>query len=133
MTTSPSTQDERREILVALSKDMPLAPGVNMKVIAGKAKGMTGADLKAVLYSAQLQAAHESLTSKQGSREPSLTESSETLNTPNTSGRGSSVASGSGMRPLVFNFSGGSVQKMSQLSSSMETKVSIAMHCQLCC
>ena len=106
---------------------MPIASGVNLGEIASKTEGMTGADLKALLYSAQLQAAHETLIARQNSKETSLTESLDVglvPSTPDTSGRGSSIASVSTKRPLVFNFTEGGVRKSSQLSSSLESTVS---------
>ena len=121
--SSPYLQKERREILVSLSRGMPLAPGVNLTEIGSKSPGLTGADLKAVLYSAQLQAAHEALAMKQrGSREQSLSDI-DLLETPGTSGRGSSIESGSLRRPLVFECTRSGVRKNSQLSNSLESKV----------
>ena len=104
---------------------MPLAPGVNLMEIGSKSPGLTGADLKAVLYSAQLQAAHEALSMKQrGSRQQSLSEvDTDLLETPETSGRGSSIASGSSGRPLVFECTKSGVRKNSLLSNSLESKV----------
>ncbi len=116
---------------------MPIAPGVDLGEIASKAEGMTGADLKALLYSAQLQAAHETLTARQQSRENSLTESLDAdvvTSTPDTSGRGSSIASVSTKRPLVFNFTEGGVRRSSQLSSSQESTVScLLLECNAIC
>ena len=56
-----SIQDERLDILKALSKDLPLARDVNFLVLADRTDGFTGADLKAVLYNAQLEAVHKTL------------------------------------------------------------------------
>ena len=114
---------------------MPIAPGVDLGEIASKAEGMTGADLKALLYSAQLQAAHETLTARQQSRENSLTESLDAdvvTSTPDTSCRGSSIALVSTKRPLVFKFTEGGVRKSSQLSSSLESTVSGLLFRKLC-
>ena len=55
------TKDERLDILKALSKDLPLARDVNFLVLADRTDGFTGADLKAVLYNAQLEAVHKTL------------------------------------------------------------------------
>ena len=49
------------EILKALCRGIPLDEDVDLKEIAEKTDGFTGADLKAVLYNAQLQAAHAAL------------------------------------------------------------------------
>ena len=46
-----------------LTKEL-LMSDVHLREIASKTEGFTGADLKALLYSAQLQAAHEALERK---------------------------------------------------------------------
>lgn len=51
------------EILKALCRGIPLGGDVDLREIADKTHGFTGADLKAVLYNAQLQAAHAALDS----------------------------------------------------------------------
>lgn len=58
-------QEEREDILEALSRDVPLDDTVDFKAVAEKCQDFSGADLKAVLYNAQLQAAHEALRRKQ--------------------------------------------------------------------
>ena len=45
----------------ALSRDVPLKEDVDLRKIAEDCTNFTGADLKALLYNAQLQAAHEAL------------------------------------------------------------------------
>ena len=45
-----------------LTSNLPLAPDVDLKQLSGPlTEGLTGADLKALLYNAQLQAAHAAL------------------------------------------------------------------------
>ncbi|KAH9512750.1 Peroxisome biosynthesis protein pex1 [Bulinus truncatus] len=51
--------EDRFEILKALSKKMSLAWDVDFKEIAAMCEHFTGADLKALLYNAQLKAIHE--------------------------------------------------------------------------
>ena len=45
----------------SLSKNGPLDGGVNFQEIAEMSESLTGADLKSLLYNAQLQAAHKTL------------------------------------------------------------------------
>ncbi len=49
------------EILRALSVGMPLAADVDLEQLAAATEQFTGADLKALLYNAQLEAVHNSL------------------------------------------------------------------------
>ena len=56
-------QEARLDILRVLTKELPISD-VLLREIAFKTVGFTGADLKALLYSAQLQAAHEALERK---------------------------------------------------------------------
>ena len=51
-------QTERYEILRVLSKDVKISIDVNLHDLASRTPNFTGADLKAMLYNAQLQAAH---------------------------------------------------------------------------
>ena len=67
-------QEERLDILRALSREMQLQ-NTNLKQVAQHTHDYTGADLKAVLYSAQLRAAHEVLRKE----EKKLSVSSESL------------------------------------------------------
>ncbi|XP_072532192.1 peroxisomal ATPase PEX1 isoform X2 [Salminus brasiliensis] len=57
----PPDRDARVEILKALTYSMPLAADVDMEQIAVATELFTGADLKALLYNAQLEAIHSSL------------------------------------------------------------------------
>ncbi|KAJ8403121.1 hypothetical protein AAFF_G00360370 [Aldrovandia affinis] len=57
----PPDQESRLEILKALTHSVPLAGDVDLEQIAGATDCFTGADLKALLYNAQLEAIHSSL------------------------------------------------------------------------
>ena len=57
-------QDERELILKALSKSLKFSDGIDFREIASECDYFTGADLKALLYNAQLLVAHRSINSK---------------------------------------------------------------------
>uniref|UniRef100_A0A8D3DCV9 Peroxisomal ATPase PEX1 n=1 Tax=Scophthalmus maximus TaxID=52904 RepID=A0A8D3DCV9_SCOMX len=57
----PPDLESRVEILRALSTGIPLAAGVDLEQLAAGTEQFTGADLKALLYNAQLEAIHNSL------------------------------------------------------------------------
>ncbi|NXO67728.1 PEX1 factor, partial [Phainopepla nitens] len=57
----PPDQNSRYEILKALSHSLSLADDVDFQDLAAKTKQFTGADLKALLYNAQLEAIHTNL------------------------------------------------------------------------
>uniref|UniRef100_A0A8B9BVG6 Peroxisomal ATPase PEX1 n=1 Tax=Anser brachyrhynchus TaxID=132585 RepID=A0A8B9BVG6_9AVES len=59
----PPDQSSRYEILKALSHSLSLASDVDFEYLAAKTDQFTGADLKALLYNAQLEAIHNSLGS----------------------------------------------------------------------
>ncbi|XP_034258143.1 peroxisomal ATPase PEX1 [Pantherophis guttatus] len=59
----PPDQASRYEILKALSHSLPLAHDVDFQYLAAKTEHFTGADLKALLYNAQLEAVHANLNS----------------------------------------------------------------------
>ncbi|XP_029976801.1 peroxisomal ATPase PEX1 [Salarias fasciatus] len=59
----PPNQEDRVEILRALSLGVPLAPDVDLEQVAAATEQFTGADLKALLYNAQLEAVHSSVGS----------------------------------------------------------------------
>ncbi|KFO91541.1 Peroxisome biogenesis factor 1, partial [Buceros rhinoceros silvestris] len=63
----PPDQNSRYEILKALSHSLSLANDVDFQDLAAKTERFTGADLKALLYNAQLEAIHTSLTQDFGS------------------------------------------------------------------
>lgn len=54
-------QEARVEILKALSAGISLAADVDLEQLAAETEQFTGADLKALLYNAQLEAVHNSL------------------------------------------------------------------------
>lgn len=54
-------QEARLEILKALTHAVPLAADVDLEQIAVATELYTGADLKGLLYNAQLEAIHSSL------------------------------------------------------------------------
>ncbi|OXB84728.1 UNVERIFIED_CONTAM: hypothetical protein H355_001205 [Colinus virginianus] len=54
----PPDQNSRCEILKALSHSLSLANDVDLEYLAAKTEHFTGADLKALLYNAQLEAIH---------------------------------------------------------------------------
>ena len=56
-------QEARVEILKALSVGITLAADVDLEQLAAATEQFTGADLKALLYNAQLEAVHNSLGS----------------------------------------------------------------------
>ncbi|XP_015227895.1 PREDICTED: peroxisome biogenesis factor 1 isoform X1 [Cyprinodon variegatus] len=56
----PPDQEARIEILKALSSGLSLAPDVDLEQLAAVTQHFTGADLKALLYNAQLEAVHSS-------------------------------------------------------------------------
>ncbi|XP_019572344.2 peroxisomal ATPase PEX1 isoform X1 [Rhinolophus sinicus] len=60
---SPPDQVSRLEILNALSDSLPLADDVDLQHVASVTESFTGADLKALLYNAQLEALHGRLLS----------------------------------------------------------------------
>ena len=53
-----SFQEDRREILLALSNNLEIESNINFDFISKNTQGFTGADLKAVLYNAQLSVIH---------------------------------------------------------------------------
>ncbi|XP_069371970.1 peroxisomal ATPase PEX1 isoform X1 [Paralichthys olivaceus] len=57
----PPDLESRVEILRALSSGVPLAADVDLEQLAAVTEQFTGADLKALLYNAQLEAIHNSL------------------------------------------------------------------------
>ncbi|NXL75318.1 PEX1 factor, partial [Leptocoma aspasia] len=63
----PPDQNSRYEILKALSHSLSLANDVDFQDLAAKTEQFTGADLKALLYNAQLEAIHTNLTQDFGS------------------------------------------------------------------
>ena len=54
-------QEELVRILSVMCRGLTMASDVQLRVVAERCSGFTGADLKALLYNAQLVAAHEAL------------------------------------------------------------------------
>ncbi|KTG03950.1 hypothetical protein cypCar_00005175 [Cyprinus carpio] len=73
----PPDREARLEILKALTHCVPLAADVDLEQIAVATELFTGADLKALLYNAQLEAIHSSLG-------PNLLHNSQCLSGPNS-------------------------------------------------
>ncbi|XP_072303649.1 peroxisomal ATPase PEX1 [Eucyclogobius newberryi] len=59
----PPDQEARQEILKALSSGLSLAEDVDLEQLGTATELFTGADLKALLYNAQLEAVHSSISS----------------------------------------------------------------------
>ncbi|KAF8608223.1 AAA-domain-containing protein [Ceratobasidium sp. AG-I] len=55
------TEEERAQILEAVSRKVSLAPDVSLAGIAKQTEGYSGADLQALVYNAQLEVVHEEL------------------------------------------------------------------------
>ena len=77
-------QEEREEILNTLGRSLPLAVEVSLQTVAAQTEHFTGADLKALLYNAQLLAANQALQTSQnrlssltGDAEKTLSEESD--------------------------------------------------------
>ncbi|KAI0796078.1 AAA-domain-containing protein [Abortiporus biennis] len=54
-------EEERKEILEAVSRKVTLSPSVDLNSIARRTEGFSGADLQALLYNAHLEVIHETL------------------------------------------------------------------------
>lgn len=52
-------EEERLEILQAVSRKLDMDPNVQLQVYAEKTEGFSGADLQALVYNAQLEAIHD--------------------------------------------------------------------------
>ncbi|KAH9048455.1 AAA-domain-containing protein [Lactarius hengduanensis] len=55
------TKEERREILQAHARNVPVSPGVDFDRLADATEGFSGADLQALLYNAHLEVVHASV------------------------------------------------------------------------
>ncbi|KAH9006583.1 AAA-domain-containing protein [Lactarius hatsudake] len=55
------TKEERREILQAHARKVPVSPGVDFDRLADATEGFSGADLQALLYNAHLEVVHASV------------------------------------------------------------------------
>ncbi|TKS88479.1 Peroxisome biogenesis factor 1 [Collichthys lucidus] len=94
----PPDLEARVEILKALSTGITLAADVDLEQLAAAAEQFTGADLKALLYNAQLEAVHNSLSSSTLHELTSGSESDMSLSSMifpnNSSGSDDSVGDG---------------------------------------
>lgn len=64
-------QEARLEILKALGAGVPMATEVELEQLAAATGGFTGADLRALLYNAQLEAVHSNMRSSSPHVRPS--------------------------------------------------------------
>ena len=87
---------------------MPFDEEVDLEEVAEKTDGFTGADLKAVLYNAQLQAAHAALDSEAEHRRRSVRTSEEDNKELIRKKR---MSGGGEIRKLVFSFSSSGLSK----------------------
>lgn len=62
-------ESERRDILTVLSDKLHFEDDVNLDLISASTEYFTGADLQAILYSAQIEALHESIDMKKKTRD----------------------------------------------------------------
>ncbi len=81
-------QTERYEILRVLSKDVRISVDVNLRELASRTPHFTGADLKAMLYNAQLQAVHAVLDERTrgGVAAPSATQAAQSTASTHATG-----------------------------------------------
>lgn len=61
------TAEERKEILMAVSRKVSLSPSVDLDALARDTDGFSGADLQALVYNAQLEVIHETLSATSAS------------------------------------------------------------------
>ncbi|XP_031585150.1 peroxisome biogenesis factor 1 [Oreochromis aureus] len=95
----PPDLEARVEILKALTAGVPLAPDVDLEQLAAATEQFTGADLKALLYNAQLEAVHNSIGTSAPHELTSGSESDMSLSSmifPNNQGSGSDDSAGEG-------------------------------------
>ncbi|XP_037330701.2 peroxisome biogenesis factor 1 [Pungitius pungitius] len=94
----PPDLEARAEILKALSAGMALAADVDLEQLAAATEQFTGADLKALLYNAQLEAVHDSMGSGSPHERSSGSDSDLSLSSMifpnNSSGSDDSVGEG---------------------------------------
>uniref|UniRef100_A0A673CK92 Peroxisomal ATPase PEX1 n=1 Tax=Sphaeramia orbicularis TaxID=375764 RepID=A0A673CK92_9TELE len=90
----PPDLEARVEILKALSTGVPMAADVDLEQLAAVTEQFTGADLKALLYNAQLEAVHSSLGTGLTSGSDSDMSLSSMVFPNNSSGSDDSVGEG---------------------------------------
>ncbi|XP_007547653.1 peroxisomal ATPase PEX1 isoform X1 [Poecilia formosa] len=101
----PPDQEARVEILKALSSGLSLAPDVDLQQLAAVTQQFTGADLKALLYNAQLEAVHNSSGVGTSNELTSASDTDMSLSSmifPNTSS-GSDDSVGEGEQSLALD------------------------------
>ena len=118
-------QNERYEILRTLSNDVRMSNDVNLQELAkaSSTQDYTGADLKALLYNAQLSAVHKALDErKQGTLKSRSRVSMSSEGSPDTS-----VKSGGGgyHSPKVFRWTEEGVEQQAAVPKDIELKVRI--------
>ena len=90
--------DERLDILQAVARKMRLAPDVDLRAVAAQCANFSGADLQAVLTTAQLSAIHDqldALTSAVSASSSSSSSSSASSSLSSSASASSSAASAS--------------------------------------
>nr|XP_006114531.1 peroxisome biogenesis factor 1 isoform X2 [Pelodiscus sinensis] len=114
----PPDQTSRFEILKALSHSLPLANDVDFQLLAAKTEHFTGADLKALLYNAQLEAIHASLGSSLPQEQKSFEEQEARRDKEDI---GSSSDSDLSLSSMVFlNHSSGSDDSAGDVEGGLE-------------
>ncbi|XP_005797465.2 peroxisome biogenesis factor 1 [Xiphophorus maculatus] len=101
----PPDQEARIEILKALSSGLSMTPDVDLQQLAAVTQQFTGADLKALLYNAQLEAVHNSSGVSTSNELTSASDTDMSLSSmifPNTSS-GSDSSVGEGEQSLVLD------------------------------
>ncbi|PFH52085.1 hypothetical protein AMATHDRAFT_57931 [Amanita thiersii Skay4041] len=58
------SQDERKDILLAIGRKVSMSPSVDLDEIAAVTEGFSGADLQALLYNAHLEVVHQVMAEK---------------------------------------------------------------------
>ena len=116
-------QDERYEILRALIRDVKYSTDINLREIAKpcNTEHFTGADLKALLYNAQLQAAHSVLDER---RKKSVESNFSISITPESSPDTSIKHPKEGNSSMVFSYGGSGVVKYPVVPTDIKNKVS---------
>ncbi|KAJ3562418.1 hypothetical protein NP233_g9586 [Leucocoprinus birnbaumii] len=64
-------KEERKDILLAVSRKLSLSPSVDLDILAEQTEGYSGADLQAVMYNAHLEVVHESIAALPAMDKPS--------------------------------------------------------------
>ncbi|MEW5301673.1 MAG: hypothetical protein WDW36_004518 [Sanguina aurantia] len=86
-------EGERQAVLRALSRNLAMAPGVDLAVLASMTDGFTGADLGALLSEAQLASVHQRLEERQQQQETASAIQQPAATTTSSSSTSSSSSS----------------------------------------